>query len=289
MQEHSFTVSICGYGYVGSAFGYLLENNNIKFNVYDTVKKEGNFDYFSELFELVEKTEKENKDINYYIISVPTPSNHDNTSIVESIIKKLRYIITKQSIVIIKSTIVPGTTSNLNHLYRTDLLDIIFCPEFLTEQNYKMDMYNADFVIIGIIKDAKNLVFSQQLIVLFRKIYRHKSIEIYIKSPEEAELFKYTVNSYLALKVGYFNEIHEICNKMSIDYNSFKILFPLEPRIGDYGTTIPGSHGFGYSGTCLPKDSKAMSKLQESLDIDNCLLKSLTSRNATFRLKEKQD
>jgi UDPglucose 6-dehydrogenase len=290
------SINICGYGYVGEAFGSLCEKNQIKFNVYDVIKKEGNFNYFSKLYELVENSEKENN-LNYYIISVPTPSNDDgtcNTNIVETIIRELKYLVTKreqksQSVVIIKSTIVPGTTTRLNTYYKTDLLDIIFCPEFLTEKNYKTDMYNAEFVILGLIKD-KSLLFSQQLMVLFRRLYIHKSIEIYIRSSEEAELFKYTVNSYLALKVGYFNEINEICEKMDINYNSFKGLFQLEPRIGNYGITVPGSHGYGYSGTCLPKDSKSMSKFQQYLNIDNSLLKSLTYRNESyFRLKEEKN
>lgn len=285
-----YSISICGFGYVGSALGFLLEKNNIKYNVYDIIKKQGKFNYFSSLEELISNSEKEDK-INYYIIAVPTLCNENgscNISIVESIIKNIKFLIKKQSVIIIKSTIVPGTTKKLNNFYKSDLLDIVCCPEFITEKNYKMDMYNAEFVLLGVMSN-KDLLFIQQLIKLFRQIYNHKSIDIYIKSQEEAELFKYTVNSYLALKVGYFNEINEICEKMDINYESFKKLFQLEPRIGNYGTIVPGDNGYGYSGSSLPKDLKAMSKLQEVLFIDNSLLQGLIHRNETYFILKKKE
>ena len=115
-------------------------------------------------------------------------------------------------------------------------------------------------------------------------LYKHNpNFKCHIKTPEECELFKYTINTFLAVKVWYFNEIHSLCDKFNVDYQEFKTLFPLDPRIGEYGTQVPGASGnFGFSGSCLPKEIRAMSKVQSDLNIPNNVLEEIIRRNNTF-------
>ena len=284
------SLNIIGYGYVGSAIGYVCEKNDINFNVCDLQNKEGKFNFYTSNIEsLITFSENEN-DTNYYFIAVPTPSNEDdscNTSIIDNVLHTLNNKCTKNTKVLIKSTLVPGSCQTFHNKYKN--IDIILLPEFLREATYKDDMYNAEFVLIGLPQsislDSQSL--SNELIDLCKTLYKHnKDIDIYIKTYEECELFKYTLNVHLAVKVWYFNEIYEISEKLGVDYTRLKSLFNLDKRIGDYGTRVPGHDGkFGYGLSCLPKETRGMMKLQENLGIDNSVLKEIIKRNNYFRTK----
>ena len=281
------SINIIGYGYVGSAVGHICEKNDIKFNVCDTQTKEGGFQYFTTNIEkLVRYSEREN-DINYYFIAVPTPSNDDgscNTSIIKNILSRLNNSVTETTRIIIKSTLVPGSCQKFCEEFKN--IEIILSPEFLREATFQQDMYNAEFVLVGLPSNTEMTDYAD-ILELFRHLYMHnKSIDIYMKSYEECELFKYTLNVHLAVKVWYFNEIYEISEKLGVDYEKLKTLFKLDPRIGDYGTRVPGSDGkFGYGLSCLPKETCGMMKLQENLGIDNNVLKEIIKRNVYFRGK----
>jgi UDP-N-acetyl-D-mannosaminuronate dehydrogenase len=110
-------VNIIGYGYVGGAIGHLCKMNDVNFCTYDIVKKTENkaLDNFDNIKKLVEFSEN-NNETNFYFISVPTPSKNSgecNIDIVENVINELNTIITKKTIVIIKSTLQPGTTRKI--------------------------------------------------------------------------------------------------------------------------------------------------------------------------------
>lgn len=279
-------VNVLGYGFVGGAMGHLCKENNVKFCVYDIVKKDESsaLQTFSSLSDIVGFSEKRNE-TNIYFICVPTPSNAEgqcNTSIVEQVITNLNSLVTKKSIIIIKSTVQPGTTRKFTNKTNT-LLDIVFCPEFLTEKNFKSDMYNADFVLLGF-----NNLENEELLTttsnIMKLLYKHKTVDVYHRSYEECEMFKYTINVYLSVKVWYFNEIYELCGKFGIDYSQFRQdLLPLEPRIGMSHTVVPGDHGRGFSGSCLPKETRGMKFLQGSLGIPNKVLDEILKRNSQLR------
>jgi UDPglucose 6-dehydrogenase len=279
------SVNIIGYGFVGSSIGHLCEMSNTKYKIYDTQPKDSNGKYecYGSVADLVSNSEKSNTD-NFYFISVPTPSDeHGNcdTSIVDNVLEKLSACCNHSSTyVIIKSTIVPGTCKRLFEKYSQ--LNITFCPEFLRELTCKDDIYNANFVLCS----SSNQTTQEKISKLFSSLYKHNpNIEIIFKSKEECELFKYTLNVHFAMKVWYFNEIYELCEKLDVDYQSLKTLFKLDQRIGDYGTTVPGDDGFGFSKSCLPKEIKGMMKLQENLGIPNEVFKDVIKRNNYFRTK----
>jgi UDPglucose 6-dehydrogenase len=282
------SINIIGFGYVGGAHGFLCEKNNVKFNVCDTQKKEGNFNYFNNITDLVKFSES-NSEINFYIIAVPTPSDSEgncDTSIVKSVLEKLNINVTKETYVIIKSTIVPGTARTFNKEYTN--LDVIFCPEFLTEKNYLNDIYNAKFVLLGI-PDNFDMTKYQKILNVIRLLYKHNNmIDIFMRSYEECELFKYTLNTYFATKITFFNEIHELCEKMNVDYQKLKELFSLDPRVGNYGIQVPGSGNefYGFFLKCLPKEVLAMKQLQEKLELSSELMTCIDKRNKYFNNKQ---
>ena len=281
------SINIIGYGYVGSAIGYLCEKNNIKFNVCDTLIKTGQFNYFSNIYDLINNSEiKDNNNINYIFIAVPTPSDSDgncDTSLVHSVIKQIYEYQTKSTIIIIKSTLCPGTTLKLHNEFKN--IDIIICPEFLTEKNYLNDIYNVKFILFGT-KDF-SMTKYQQLLKLFRNLYSHnKMIDIISKSYVECELFKYTLNTFFATKITFFNEIYQLCEAMDVDYQELKTLFKLDNRIGDYGITVPGEdRKFSYNKKCLPKEIASMEQLQKKLKLSSELISIVKKRGNELRNK----
>jgi UDPglucose 6-dehydrogenase len=303
-----YNINIIGYGFVGQAIGNLLIKNKILFNVYDIIPKMS-LSFFLTLNGLV-KTSETNNHINIYFICVPTPSDpcgNCDTSIVKNVIKQLSELISKESIIIIKSTIKPGTTREINYLYKQNKnIDIVFSPEFLREVSSNTDMYNTKQALFGIGVDSlqfptlENYILKNKIEYLFKNIlYSHKKIKwyqrfskkfipfkIYFGTFEEMELVKYTINSFLAVKVWYFNEIYELCEKLNIDYQIFKKLFPLEPRLGTYGQQVPGYDGkFGFGLSCLPKEILGMRQLQQELELPSNVLYEIIQRNNQIRSK----
>ena len=278
-------VNIIGYGYVGGAMGHLCKSNDVKFCTYDVIKKDEpdavmNHD---ELSRLVEESELQNQH-NVYFICVPTPpseSGECNTTIVENVINQLNSLVTLKTTVVIKSTVQPGTTRCLSDQYKN--VNIVFCPEFLKEKTFQEDMYNADFCLLGF-NNLDNQELCDSVSDVMKLLYKHKTIDVVFRSYEECELFKYTINVYLAVKVWYFNEVSEVCDKMGVKYTDLHSLFKYEPRIGESHTSVPGHDDkLGFGGKCLPKETKALCYLQEHLSLDNSVLKHILRRNLEMR------
>ena len=175
-------------------------------------------------------------------------------------------------------------------MYSSKILDIVFCPEFLKENFANEDMYNANFALFGtdgnvelnviLTKLFKNVIYKHKKLNCFEKMFTTRvNFKAQFGSFEKMELFKYTVNNFLAVKVWYFNKIYDVCRVLKIDYQEFKTLFPLEPRIGSYGTICPGDHGRGYHGHCLVKDQNALINVLGNLGIDNSVLKEISNEN----------
>jgi nucleotide sugar dehydrogenase len=280
------TLNIIGLGYVGNSLGYLCEKNNIQYNVYDINKKEGEFNYYSNISDLVENSEKENI-INWYFICVPTPNFENgrcNVEIIEKVIKELNKKITKESYIIIKSTVEPGTCDNLYSTIINDNITLILNPEFLREDSYKDDVYNAEFLLIGF--KNLDLIGLQKIYKMFREtLYKHNTqIDLITKTFKECEIFKYTLNTYLGLKIIYFNEIFELCEKLDVKYNNVKNLLKLDERIGTYGIIVPAHDGYlGHGKSCLQKDLTGMKYLREKLGLNSNILEEVKKRNIELR------
>ena len=274
-------ISIIGYGYVGSATGYLCEKANILFSTCDILRKyiASAIKSNDSIYDTVIHSEMNNK-TNIYFISVPTPSKVSgecDISVVESVLSQIASLHTKNTIVYIKSTVSPGTCRRLHSTYGSKTIQIVFCPEFLREKTHTDDMYNAKFVLLGT-ADGEN---KAQLTDIFYKLYKHNpDLEIIVRPYEECEMFKNTINVYLAVKVWFFNKIHEMCGKVGFPYENLQSLFRLDSRIGESHTQVPGHDGYyGFGGACLPKETKSLRYLQEVLEIDDTVLYNILKEN----------
>lgn len=284
----SHFINIVGYGYVGSSLGYVCKQNNVSFTVTDVQIKDEPIaqKVFNNITDTVIFSESKNE-WNAYFLCVPTPSKPSgecNTDIVREVVDTIHKTARSNTTVFVKSTVQPRTCRDLFDKYTSDKFNVVFVPEFLTEKRACLDMYDAKFVLIGTHDGLENPKIS----ALFRSIYSHNhEIEVITKKFEVCELFKYTVNVFLATKVWFFNEIYELSEKLGFEYNDLRDILRLDPRIGDSHTFVPGHDGkFGFGGACLLKESMAGSFLQTQLGIPNTVLEAIIERNKTFRNKD---
>lgn len=202
-------------------------------------------------------------------ISVPTPTQEDgscDTAIVESEVKKLAK---SAKVMVIKSTVEPGTTERLAKKYNCAL---IFSPEFLTEARAWENMINPDRQIVA--PTAKANAAASSVLRMLPPAYftapRHpKAAKWAYLNPTEAELGKYAANTFGALKVTFANLVYDLAKmteysmrqkgvKTRVDYNNVRQVLAHDPRIGDSWLNVQYQHYRGYGGYCFPKDTQAI-------------------------------
>lgn len=197
-------------------------------------------------------------------ICLPTPMNPDgtcNTDIVESVIKELNdfSIGIQPPTLVIKSTVIPGTTERLNNTYNN--VRVCFNPEFLTEANSINDFKNQDRIIIGGPHEA-----TSDLKQIYQTAY--PSVPVTKTSSTIAELVKYTTNCFLATKVSFANELKRICDGLEVDYDKVIEYATKDKRLGNSHWSVPGPDGrHGFGGSCFPKDLNGLISLAKELGI----------------------
>lgn len=256
-------LGIIGYGIVGQAVEYGFKSEPIF--IYDKYKD------FLPLEEVCKKSE-------FIFICVPTPIKEDESGIDLSIVEEnvseiAKFISGTDKIIVIKSTIIPGTTRDLTKKY--SLTNICFNPEFLTEANFLEDFVNADRTIIG----ADSDLVSRRLVSLYLKHF--PKMPVFQTDPTTAEMVKYMANCFLATKVIFANEMHEICQKLGLSYQEVKKLVVADHRIFNSHLDVTTERGFG--GKCLPKDLLALRALAKSLGSDTKLLDTIWEKNLKIR------
>lgn len=235
-------IGIIGQGFVGTAVKEGLKRYH-SILTYDVDQSKSDCDSLSELLNRSD----------YIFVCLPTPMRKDgscDTSIVEGVIKEINQLVNSDVIVIIKSTIPPGTTERLNKEYKR--ISIVFNPEFLTEANFIEDFKNQDRIIIGGPRPASTKVRQ-----LFYKVFPKSHI---IKTSSTiAEMVKYVTNTFLATKVSFSNEMYQICEKLNIDYDKVIEYATYDERLGKSHWSVPGPDGrYGFGGSCFPKDINAL-------------------------------
>jgi UDPglucose 6-dehydrogenase len=231
------TVGVVGNGFVGEAQAFAF-SPVADVRVYDIDKKRRTHD----LAEVLEQK--------YIFVCLPTPMRSDGTqdlSFIEDFFESV--IPSPDSIFIIKSTVLPGTTRSLidKFGYR-----IIFSPEFLTERTAKLDILTQARIILG---GDEN--FTREVGELFSERFMNKHI-IYTDSTT-AEYIKYMNNTFFATKVSMMNEFHRLGKVIGINWDDAIHGFASDGRVGDSHLHVPGPDGkMGYGGTCFPKDVNAM-------------------------------
>lgn len=212
----------------------------------------------------------------FIFVALPTPSKKDgiDLSIIDEYLEKMtKWTDKTDKIIIIKSSIVPGTARNYAKKYSDS--KFCFCPEFLTEANYLEDFVNTDRIVIGADDDA----VSRRVIALHRE--RFPKNQIYQTDLTTAEMVKYMSNCFLAAKVIFANEIHDLCQKLGINYDEVKEMTAADKRIGASHLNITTACGFG--GKCFPKDIVALIGLYKKLGVDVSLLETVWNKNLKIR------
>ena len=254
-------IGLIGYGVVGKAADNTFRE---KFNVikYD---KYQDLDTFEDL-----------KECDFIFIMVPTPfdcekNKVDLSAVEESLAKldKIRY----KGIILIKSTIPPGTCDSFDNDYD---LEIVFNPEFLRESTTpNEDFQNQDTIVIG--------TFSSKIFEKVKMMYSIIAVsnaKYYHTTALEAEMIKTAQNTMLASRVALANMIFDTCQKHNIDYEIIKkIAFDNFEILGSHMTEVPGPDGKrGFGGKCLPKDIRAFATIS-----DTQLVKDIIEYNGSLR------
>lgn len=191
----------------------------------------------------------------HIFLCLPTPmqeSGQCDTSIVLDVIKKIYYRNTKDfKVIILKSTVPPGFTKTYNLVYSSNTT-IVFNPEFLTAVNAVSDFANQKWAIFGGEEE-----FCDEVAALYKSAFA--DIDVIITKSDTAEMGKYVINTFLATKVAFANEMYEFCTLMDIDYNQVINCVTMDERVGTSHWQVPGPDGYrGFGGACFPKDINAL-------------------------------
>lgn len=244
-------IAILGIGMVGGALSKVLDNSVL----YDPPKGIGNID-----------------DVNkcdVIFICVPTPGECDLT-IMEEAISELR----GNKIVVIKSTVLPGTTDYFQKKYPQH--KFLFNPEFLTEATADQDMRYPDRQIIGYTKESFTVAEDIMLMLPLAPFER-------IVPVKEAEMAKYYNNAWFATKVIFANQIYDICQATGIDYDSVRNMAAADKRVGKSHLDVLHKGYRGFGGKCLPKDLNAIIKFAKDNNVKVPLLEITKKINDTLR------
>lgn len=261
-------IGIIGQGFVGSAIRNGLES------FYECHAYDKNPERSRSSFEDVVKN------ASIIFVCVPTPmrkSGECDTRILEEAIRSLDQESNRQNkkpVLVIKSTIPPGTTEKIGS--KTSL-DVCFSPEFLTEANSYEDFKNQSRIIIGGPRPATGIVKS-----MFRKPF--PEIPIIKTGSKTAEMVKYFTNCFLATKVTFANQMYEICESMGIDYDKVCEYSLHDSRIGKTHLAVPGPDGDrGFGGHCFPKDLAAAIFFGRENNVGTSFLREVESSNEKYR------
>jgi len=260
-------IGIIGQGYVGSAIktGFDGFYDIETYDKYDETKSTCSLSDMVSWCEVI-------------FVCVPTPMNKNgscNIEVVEGVVKEIDELSNKKIIVVIKSTVSPGTTERLHKKYKN--LNVIFNPEFLTEANFIEDFKNQKRIILGGTRKGTNKL---------RQIYGYVFPKAHIIKTGSitAEMIKYLTNTFLSTKVSFANEMYLLCEKLGIDYDKVVEYAILDDRLGVTHWNVPGpDEDFGFGGHCLPKDLNALISVANEFDLDSDVLRSVLVTNDKVR------
>ncbi|WP_088291058.1 UDP-glucose dehydrogenase family protein [Bacillus mycoides] len=287
-------IAIFGTGYVGLVTGVCLSDIGHRVTCIDIDEskvakmKEGISPIYEPgLDELMSKNIKENRllfttdcrqgvekaDIIY--IAVGTPQRADgsaNLKYIEQVALDIAHNLTKDTIVVIKSTVPVGTNDHVKNLIHQNLkadvkISMVSNPEFLREGSAIQDSFYGDRIVIGT-DDAETANIMEE-------VNRPFNVPVFKTSIKSSEMIKYAANAFLATKISFINEIANICEKLGADVEHVANGMGLDKRIGTQFLKA----GIGYGGSCFPKDTHALIQIAGNVEHDFDLLKSVITVN----------
>lgn len=271
MKTEKLNLGVIGAGFVGGSVINGFDKNVSQFVVDTKLYPDNTIDKLIEFKPSIT------------FVCVPTPETHHgdvDVSIVRQVLSDL-YDRRYTGIVVIKSTITP---KHLTKMKKDFGVKIVYNPEFLTEANAHEDFLNPSMQVLGgKWRDCE----------LIEKAYvKHSSVRIcptFKTDLVTASLIKYTINSFLATKIAFFNELYELFEQSggSTPWEGFTDMLKRDPRMGDTHMSVPGPDGkFGFGGHCFPKDTAALLYYAKQQNTKMNILKEAVRDNQTKRTKK---
>lgn len=262
------TVGIIGLGFVGGAIERSFQEKNINLRIYDKYRKIGS------LGQCLES--------NLLFLCLPTQfdeglGEYNKQAIYETceVLQNSNYA----GLVIIKSTVEPGTTVSLSQKYPG--LAFIHNPEFLTARTAAEDFHNQKHIVLGQGLNCSNAGL-QQVREFYHRYY--PEAEISLCSSEESESMKVFTNCFYAVKIQFFNEAYQLCQKKGVDYNKVVAMMVKNGWINPMHTSVPGTDGkLSYGGLCFPKDTKALLNQLKKDNLPHAVLQATVEERETMR------
>lgn len=252
------TIGIIGAGVVGGSLQAYLRERGADVRVYDPPKGHNDFAPVNAAPTV--------------FVCVPTPyavgRGFDDRCLLDAVAR-----IEGAKTVVIKSTVLPGTTALLQTRYPRHRF--VFNPEFLREATAFQDFIQPDRQIVGV--TAESASEGPRVMAMMPRA----PFEL-ICPAGEAEMAKYAANSFLAVKVSYANEIFDLCQRLRLDYARVRDIVAADPRIGASHMDVHDAGYRGYGGKCLPKDSKSLLDLARSAGVELEVLRAADRVNAAL-------
>jgi UDPglucose 6-dehydrogenase len=239
-------IGIAGYGFVGRAHEAVLKDKH------EVVISDPNLGYTADF-----------NDVDGIIICVSTPQGSHGGCNMNNVYEVIES--SPNVPILIKSTISVEGWDMLVHTFPNHMLN--FSPEFLRAATAIEDLKNVDVMLIGGVNER-----------FWGNVF---GVGIEFADPRELILAKYARNSFLALKVSFFNQIYDLCDALDIEYSAVAHYTTMDPRIGDSHSFITEERGFG--GHCFPKDVNAIIKTGQRNNVDLSILKEAVEYNKSIR------
>lgn len=261
-------IGIIGLGFVGGAIKASMEHQEYEVELVLVDPAKGETGTYQDL-----------KDCDGVFVCVPTPQDDDGTCDIgplESVLAQLKSI-NYHGVVISKCTAPPDTYEKLNE----DFPNLVHAPEFLTAANAILDYASGEFAMIG----GRVGAYQREAERIIRLGQENLGDNVVYCSVGEAAMAKYTINTFMATKVVFMNEIENLCSTTGLDYHKVTSMVTKDKRIGKSHMQVPGPDGsYGFGGACFPKDTSALLKYAEKNRVVMNVLDAAVKKNTLLRL-----